>query len=304
MSFDLKSLELFVRVATLGAIGRAGAEFDLSPTNASQRIKALETELGMKLLNRTTRSISLTPDGELLLEHAKRVLENVDDLRSVLSQNSGKISGKLRVTASASFGRTHIVPFLPEFLRAHPEVHLDLNLTDSYVDIVQDGYDLAFRMGELAPSSLLAQRIDDNPQWLVATPHYLATHGIPRTPEDLLHHSCLLLGSMRSWHLSDDQDVVHDVAVRGPVAVNLGDAIANLVRADMGIARASLWHAGEDLRAGRLVRVLPDYTLLPRSNIWAVRPPGRMMPARVKTFLVFMQKRIVETNQQRYGGLL
>ncbi|PIB24889.1 LysR family transcriptional regulator [Amylibacter kogurei] len=304
MSLDLKSLELFLRVATIGAIGRAGAEFDLSPTNATQRIKALEDELGVKLFNRTTRSISLTPDGELLCDRAKHILGEIDETRAALSQNTGTLSGKLRVTASASFARQHILPFLPEFMLAHPNLQLDLNLSDSYVDIVQDGYDLAFRMGELEPSSLMAQRIDDNPQWLVATPAYLAAHGTPQTPDDLMHHSCLLLGSMRSWHLRDKNGVVHEMQVRGQVTVNLGDAVAKLVRADMGIGRASLWHAALDLKSGGLVRVLPDYTLMPEGKIWAVRPPGRMMPTRVKTFLNFMQQRIVETNMNLYGDLL
>jgi DNA-binding transcriptional LysR family regulator len=158
-SFDLKTLELFVRFATLGAIGRAGAEFDLSATNASQRIKALEQELGVTLLNRTTRSVSLTPDGEVLLENAKRILGDLEDVRTVLTQSKETVSGTLRITASASFGRTHIVPFVLEFLALYPNVTLDLNLSDMVVDIVEQGYDMAFRIGPLAPSSLLAQKI-------------------------------------------------------------------------------------------------------------------------------------------------
>lgn len=304
MSFDLKTLELFVRVAALGAIGRAGAEFDLSPTNASQRIKALEAELGVKLLNRTTRAVSLTPDGEVLLENAKRILDDLEDMRTVLTQSKDAVSGTLRVTASASFARAHIVPFIPEFLAAYPQISLDLNLSDIVVDIVEQGYDIAFRIGPLAPSSLLAQKIDANTEWLVASPEYLEKAGSPQTPQDLSHHACLTMGKMQKWHLQGADGTVHDVPVNGPVTVNLGDAIGDWVVAGVGIGRAALWHAGPDLAAGRLVRVLPDYDVAPQSSIWAVRPPGRMMPARVRAFMSFMQDKIIATNRARYGDLL
>ena len=304
MSFDLKTLELFVRVAALGAIGRAGAEFDLSPTNASQRVKALEAELGVKLLNRTTRAVSLTPDGEVLLENAKRILDDLEDMRTVLTHSKDAVSGTLRVTASASFARAHIVPFIPEFLTQYPQVSLDLNLSDIVIDIVEQGYDVAFRIGPLAPSSLLAQKIDANAEWLVASPEYLEKAGYPQTPQDLSHHACLTMGKLQQWHLKGADGTVHDVPVNGPVTVNFGDAIGDWVVAGVGIGRAALWHAGPDLMAGRLVRVLPDFEVAPQSNIWAVRPPGRMMPARVRAFMSFMQDKIIATNQARYGNLL
>ncbi len=304
VSFDLKTLELFVRVAALGAIGRAGAEFNLSATNASQRIKALELELDVKLLNRTTRSVSLTPDGEILLEYAKRVLDNVEDARLLLSHKAKTVSGLLRVTASASFGRWHIVPFIPEFLAQYPAVTLDLNLTDSIVDIVDQGYDLAFRVGELAPSSLLAHKIDDNPQWLVAAPSYLERAGTPRTPEDLTKHACLTLGKVKTWQLIAEDGTRCDIPISGPITTNLGEAFGEWALAGVGIGKAALWHSGPHLQEGRLVRVLPDYRGWPDTKIWAVRPPGRLMSARLKAFLDFMQKRILETNRTRYGALL
>lgn len=306
MAFDLKNLQLFVRVAALGAIGRAGAEFNLSSTNASQRIQALEADLNVKLLNRTTRAVSLTPDGELFLEHAKRILEDVEDARTALSQSADTVSGTLRVTASASFGRSHIVPFVPEFLRLYPHVTLDLNLSDAIVDIVEQGYDLAYRIGELEPSTLLAQKVDENPLILVASPDYLARAGAPETPQDLVQHDCMILGkasTWNSWQLKDTDGALHDIPVSGPVTVNLGDAIVDWVVAGLGIGLASLWHAGPDLQAGRLVPILPDYRVWPERKIWAVRPPGRLMPARVKAFMEFMQTRIVDTNQERYGNL-
>lgn len=302
MSFDLKSLELFVRVAALGAIGRAGNEFHLSPTNASQRIQALEAELDVKLLNRTTRAVSLTPDGEVFLEHAKRILEGVQDARNVLSHTAHSVSGKLRVTTSATFARSFIIPFVPDFLQLYPDVQLDLNLTDSIVDIVDQGYDLAFRIGELAPSSLLAQKIVPDFRQLVASPAYLERAGVPKKPKDLADHACLVLGDINPWKLIDQDDVVHEVRVDGPVTVTLGDAVGEWVRAGVGIGYASLWAAGPDIRAGHLVKVLPDYKSWPESNIWAVRPPGKLMHARVKAFLDFMRDRIIETYKERVEG--
>lgn len=304
MNFDLRNLHLFVRVAELGAIGKAGAEFALSSTNASQRMQALEADLDVKLLNRTTRSVSLTPDGEVFLDHARRILDDVEEARTVLSYNAKSVSGRLRVTASASFGRSHIVPFVPEFLRQHPKVTLDLNLTDAVVDIVHQGYDLAFRIGDLAPSSLLAQKIDDNPSILVASPDYLARHGRPKAPDDLKDHACIPLGDLRTWRLMAVDGVVHDVGISGPVSVNLGNAVSDWVLAGVGIGHASLWHCGADLKSGAVLRVLPDFQIFQESKIWAVRPPGRLMHARVKAFLDFMRVKIVEKNKADYGDLL
>nr|CRH06406.1 Transcriptional regulator, LysR family protein [Candidatus Magnetococcus massalia] len=297
-------MALFVRVAALGAIGRAGAEFNLSPTNASLRIKALEDDLGVKLLNRTTRMVSLTPDGEILLEHAQSILEDVDVARRVLSHSAKSVSGLLRVTASSTFGRSHIVPFVPEFLRLYPDVTLDLNLTDSVVDIVEQGYDLAYRIGALKPSSLLAQKVDDDPRMLVASPAYLARMGSPETPQSLLEHDCLPLGELIDWQLIAKDGAQQSVRVSGPVGVNLGDAVAEWVLAGLGIGQASLWLVGPDLRAGRLVQVLPAYRVWPETKVWAVRPPGRLMHARVKAFQDFMQARIMQTNRARCEGVI
>ncbi len=304
MGFDLKNLDLFVRVATLGAIGRAGAEFGLSPTNTTQRLQSLEADLGAKLLNRTTRAVSLTPDGEIFLDYAKRILNDAEDARSALSQTGRNVSGKVRVTASASFARSHIVPFVPCFLAQYPEVSLDLDFSDTPADIVADGYDLAFRIGDLAASSLMAQKIGENPVRLVASPEYLDRVGRPKVPEDLLTHTCLPLRDNRNWQFLGPDGQTSTVRVSGPVRVNFGTALGAWTVAGVGIAVASLWHAGPDIRAGRLETVLDDYRIVPETSIWALRPPGRVMPVRVKAFLDFMRVRITEANKDAYGGLI
>lgn len=304
MSFDLRNLKLFTRAAALGAIGRAGEELGLSATNASARIQALEDATQTKLFHRTTRAISLTPDGELFLVHAKRILYEVDEARSVLSKSKGAVSGKLRVTAPVTFAKTHITPFLPEFMARHPKLSINLHLTDQIIDIVEQGYDLAFRIGDLAPSSLVARKIDDNPIRLVAAPQYLERMGIPKKPDDLAQHVCFPLGSQRKWRLRGEGEDIAVVEARAPMAVNVGDAIADWVLGGHGIGMASLWHAGPDLRAGRLKPVLPSYCVVPEMKIWSVRPPGRIAPKRQRIFLEFMQERIRQTNHECYGDLI
>lgn len=144
MNLDAKNLALFMRVATLGAVGRAGAEFNLSPTNASQRIQALEAELGVKLFHRTTRAVSLTHDGHVFIEHAKRILDDIEETRNVFKGDAEKVQGTLRVAVSASFGRIYVVPFVPELLRLYPKLQLEIDFSDKRVDIVEQGFDVAF----------------------------------------------------------------------------------------------------------------------------------------------------------------
>lgn len=301
MSLEIENLRLFVRAAALGAIGRAGQELGFSTTSASQKIKALEDALNVKLFHRSTRNIALTANGEVFLEHAKRILSTVEDAQEALSGDADPVAGTLRVAASASFARLHITPHVPEFLMQHPDLNLDLHLSDAIFDIVEQGYDLAFRIGDLAPSSLLARKIADNSMSLVATPAYLARHGVPQNVDDLANHVCLGLGRSAHWTLRAPDGTLHTVSTARKVTVNLGDAVATWVLAGMGIGLASLWHAGPDLRAGRLVPVLPDYRIEPETSIWAVRPPGSVMPRRVQTFLTFIEQRLATETAKLTG---
>lgn len=304
MDLDFKNLNLFVRVASIGAIGRAGDELGLSSTNASQRIQALESELGVKLFYRSTRSVTLTHDGEVFLEHAKRILDDIEETRNVFRSDANKIEGKIRLTVSASYGRLYIVPFLPELLRLYPDLRIEIDFTDKLTDIVEQGYDVAFRVGELQSTSLVARRISDNPAFLVAAPAYVEQFGQPTSPQDLANHTCIPFSRMNDWQFTDTKGKLHQVTVSGPVNVNWGDAVADLVEAGVGIGVGSLWHAGPSIKAGRLVRLLPDYQVWPETRIWAVRPPGKITPARVKIFLDYIETCIRTTNKQRYGDLL
>lgn len=191
MSIDLKSLELFVRVAALGAIGKAGTEFGLSATAATQRLQALEATVGTQLFHRTTRAVSLSTDGEIFLAHAKRILGDVEEALADIQPDPRDIKGELRIACSASFGRLHIAPHVTEFLDRHPGVSLQLAMSDSVIDIVEQGIDIAIRIGALAPSTLKARKLAVSPRRLVAAPSYLERYGIPSSLDELKTHNCL-----------------------------------------------------------------------------------------------------------------
>lgn len=292
MNLDIKSVELFIRVAALGAIGKAGLEFGLSPTSASQRIQALEASLGSNLLNRTTRSVSLSADGERFLEHAKRIVANIDDAVTDLQGAAQSIRGELRVTASASFGRRYIAPFIGEFLEQNSDVSIDLELSDGVFDIVQHGFDLALRIGDLVPSTLVARKLIANPRIVVASPEYLDMHDPLLKPNDLARHNCIILGGNNLWGLRGRDNTRSDTKISGNFSTNYGEAITEAALSGVGIALKSKWDILEHLADGTLVEVLQDYTVEPEWSIWAVRPPGRVTPARVRVFTDFVEVKL------------
>ena len=292
MSFDLKTLRLFVRVAATGAIAKAGAEFGYSPTTSSQRLQALEAQLGCKLLNRTTRSVSLSADGEVFLAHAQKILADVDDAFIDLQGADTALRGELRVAASASFGRRYITPFIGEFFRKHPEVSINLALSDTTFDIVQHGFDLAIRIGALAPSTLMARKIADNPRILLASPEYLKIHGTPMCPADLARHNCITLNENRTWGLRDQTGKTTQTRINGNFNTSYGEAVTEAAATGVGIALKSKWDVLHHLKDGTLVPVLIDYAVEPDWKIWAVRPPGRLISARVRIFTEFIEAKL------------
>ena len=297
MSLEPSTLELFVRVAALGAFGKAARALGLSPTAATQRIKGLEAELGVKLFNRTTRAVALTADGEVFLIHAKRILTSFEDARSDLSGGSANVKGELRVTTSASFGRRYVAPYIAEFLAAHPDVSVRLDLGDAVIDIVEQGYDLALRIGTLTSSTLVARKLAVNPRLLVASPDYLASRGTPESPKDLSAHNCIVLGENRIWQLKGPDGATQHVRVSGNFATNYGEATTEAALHGAGIALKSRWDIRQQLDDGSLVPVLHAFAVHPEWSVWAVRPPGQMVPARVRTFIAFMERKFQEIGE-------
>ncbi|MPY24470.1 LysR family transcriptional regulator [Shewanella sp. YLB-07] len=292
MVIDIKSIELFVRIASTRAIAKAGKEFGYSATASSQRIQELEKALGTKLLNRTTRTVSLSTDGELFLIHSKKILESIDEAITDLQAAKSTIKGVIRVAASVSFGRKYITPYIAEFLNSYPEVIINLELNDSIFDIVKNGFDLAFRIGELEPSTLMARKIASNTRMLVASPEYLAKYGTPLCSNDLKKHNCIILESNNVWELENPNGIKVETRVKGNFSTNYGEAITQHAINGGGIALKSKWDLFEHLSSNTLVSILNDHTVKPEWNVWAVRPPGRLVSARVRIFTEFIEKKL------------
>ncbi len=294
MNDRIGDLGLFLRVLDLGSISAAARSLDLSVAVASQRLKRLERELGVRLLHRTTRRLHPTPEGVALAEQGRALVEDLEALTSGLRRSASEVSGTLRVTASASFGRLYISPLLPEFLALHPRLRMSIDLSDQTVDLVSAGFDLAIRIGALGDSTLVARRLASNRRVLCASPDYLRRHGAPRTPEDLADHECILLfgsrGRQDAWRLRDRDGNETMVRVHGRLESNYGEVIRDAAVAGLGIALHSTWHACEDLHAGRLQVVLPAYSF-PDTGIHALMPQRRLVPPRVRAFVDFLAAR-------------
>ena len=282
---------MFLRVLDLGSITAAAHSLDLSVAVASQRLKRLERELGVRLLHRTTRRLHPTPEGVALAERGRVLVEDLESLGAGLREAATEIAGTLRVTLSASFGRQHVSPLLPKFLARHPKLRLSVHLSDQVVDLVSEGFDLAIRIGAMEDSLLVARRIAANRRVLCASPDYLRRRGQPQVPQDLQDHECLLLfgssGRQDVWRLHDADGKEMPVRVQGRFESNLGELLRDASVAGEGIAIHSLWHVADDLRTGRLQVVLPDFPLA-TTAISAVMPQRRQVPPRVRAFVDFL----------------
>jgi len=287
-------IALFLRVLDLGSISAAARSLDLSVAVASQHLQRLERDLGVRLLHRTTRQLYPTPEGLLLAEQGRMLVEDLEALADGLRRSGSGVAGTLRVTMSSTFGRLYVSPLLPEFLALHPGVRVSVDLNDLKVDLVSAGMDLAIRIGALDDSSLVARQIARNRRVLCASPDYLRRHGVPRTPHDLAQHECLLpvgsQGRQDVWRL---QDGGREVAVRvnGRLESNQGELLRDAAVAGLGIALHSTWHVNGDLRAGRLQVVLPEFPLAD-TGIHAVMPQRRLVPPRVRVFVDFLAQKL------------
>ena len=286
-----KQLETFVAVATRGSLSAAAQAEGVAPAVIGRRIDALEERLGVKLLVRTTRRITLTFEGSAFLEDSQRILNDFQNAEASVSLGGVKASGHLRVTAPAGFGRAHVAPLLPSFMDAHPDVTMSLDLTDRLTDIVNEGIDLAIRIGALDDSSLVGLKLADNRRVVVASPGYLARRGTPAEPKDLAAHDCLTFGTYgnqaRGWQFVIDGQLV-SMRVQGAMACNDGAVLRDWAVAGRGLAWRSMWEVGEDLKAGRLVTVL-DAFAAPDNAIHAVFPQRRHLPLRVRMLIDYLK---------------
>lgn len=284
---SFEDLEIFARVVAAGSLSAAGRELGISPAVVSKRLRRLEDKLGARLLQRTTRQIALTDAGQGFYERVVAVLAGIEDAESFVSRRSALARGTLKVSAPTSFGRMHVAPHLGPFMRANPDLAINLVLSDNFVDIVGDGYDLAIRIAELANSSLVARKLAPVDRLLVASPRYLAEHGRPVTFEDLDSHVCIAPHNNDPWRINGPEGpVVYRPS--GPLQTNSSEVVREAVLAGLGIALRSNWDIGPELAAGRLIHVLPDYRASDAVGIHAVYPSRRFLPAKVRLFIDYL----------------
>ncbi|MEQ1686432.1 MAG: LysR family transcriptional regulator [Burkholderiaceae bacterium] len=287
----LKQLESFAAVATKGSLTAAASAEGVAPAVIGRRIDALEQRLGVKLLVRTTRRITLTHEGSAFLEDCQRLLSDIANAEASVSAGGVKASGHLRITAPAGFGRRYVAPLVPRFLALHPEVSLSLNLSDRVVDIVNESYDCSVRVGDLPDSSLVSVRLADNRRRCVATPAYLKRAGTPKHPGELSRHECLTLSSdasqTRGWAFTVDGELVH-LRPRGRLDCSDGQVLHAWCSAGLGLAWRSTWEVEQELNRGELVSVLDDFAA-PPNGIYAVFPHAKHLALRVRLWIDFLK---------------
>ncbi|MFC0403279.1 LysR family transcriptional regulator [Paraburkholderia rhizosphaerae] len=291
-----KQIETFATVAARGSLSAAAQLEGVAPAIIGRRIDALEERLGVKLFVRTTRRITLTFEGSAFLEDCQRILNDMHNAEASVSAGGVKASGHLRVSAPAGFGRRHVAPRVAAFTAAHPDVTVTLDLSDRLVDLVNEGFDCAVRLGELPDSSLVSLRLGENRRVCVAAPRYLTQCGIPQTLADLAHHNCLALGAsanqQRGWVFEQDGKVV-TIKVSGTMECSDGVVLHEWCLAGYGLAWRSWWEVGADIAAGRLATVL-DAFAAPPIGIHAVFAQRRHLPLRVRLFLDFIKQTYTE----------
>lgn len=286
----LTNLSVFVQVVESQGFAAAARALGLSPAMVSKHVQALEERLGARLLNRTTRRLSLTEVGQGYYERARQILADLDEADRAASDLQGTPRGTLKVDAPLSFGIRHVGPAIAAYLGACSEVVIDLTLNDRYIDLLAEGVDVALRIGELADSSLIARRLAPIRRVLCAAPTYLARHGTPQEPADLARHECLdytYASTPGEWRFVDKDGKDQVIRFSSRLRANNGDVLRLAALAGAGVAFQPSFIVGEDLGAGRLVPLLADYMPAPIA-LYAVYPPGRHLSVKVRSFVDFL----------------
>jgi DNA-binding transcriptional LysR family regulator len=287
-------MQVFVRVVEAGSFSEAARALLMTPSTVSKLIGRIEARLGVRLLERSTRRLSLTAEGQIYHERSQALLGELDAVERELSEGSASTGGTVRVNASVAFGVLAVEPELPAFWHAFPNIVVDLSLSDEIVDLYLDRTDVAFRVGRLPDSGMMARHIGVAHRQIVASPAYLERHGTPRAVEDLAHHNCLGFNFRRAapvWPLKESGRIV-DRSVNGSLLANNGETVRRMALAGVGLARLGDYHARADIAAGRLVEVLSDAVEGDEEPINAVYLGGARLPQRVRAFLDFMAPRL------------
>ena len=285
----LVAMEMFVRIVETGSFSAVARELGTTQPTISKQLTALEKQLKTRLLNRSTRSISLTEPGTAYYDRCKRIIDEVQEAEGALGRLQSSLIGALHVNSSIGLGQIFLTPLILKFQRQFPELTVELTLNDRYIDLVEEGVDVAVRLGRLTDSSLVARRLGSTRRLLVATRTYLAAHGTPLTPGDLVHHNCLLyayLSTGNEWTFTGSDGEIR-VRVQGNFKANNGHAIREALLADAGVALTPDWLIHDKLESGAVVALLPEFANAPL-EINAVYPSGRHVSAKVRAFIEFL----------------
>ena len=286
----LRALEVFVEVVRRDGFARAAEALDTSPANVTRYISDLEAHLQTRLLNRSSRKMSLTSSGEALFERAKSILDDVAEAEAIVSSATMQPHGVLRINAPLSFGVLHLAPLWAKFMQQYPDVQLDVALIDRVVDIVEEGYDMAIRISRAGSTSNVARKLASSHNFLCASPDYVKQYGMPATPAELQQHRCVgysYSATADEWQLLDDAGKPLSVKVNCIMHTNNGDTARAAALGGLGVIWQPSFLIGADLREGRLVRVLPDYHL-PDIDVLAVYPSRRHLSAKVRVMIDFL----------------
>jgi len=287
-------LGFFSTLASAGSLSAAARELGITTPAVSKHLALMEQRVGVSLVNRTTRRMSLTPEGELYLEHARRILGDINDMEELLGASKATPKGLLRVNATLGFGRSHVAPLISRFVRKHPQVEVQLQLSVNPPPLTDDSFDVCIRFGAPPDARVIARHIAPNRRLLCAAPAYLAKHGIPKVPSDLAKHNCIGIRQGEEaygvWRLSSGRGRKTDteaIKTRGNLTTNDGEIAVNWALDGHGILMRAEWDIERYLKNGRLVQVLPHY-FTPDADIHAVYPQRHQLAARVRAFVDFM----------------
>ncbi|KPY89100.1 LysR family transcriptional regulator [Pseudomonas syringae group genomosp. 7] len=281
---QISDIEVFAAIASCRSLSEAARRLGLSPMAVSRRLAALENDLGVRLAHRTTRSVSLTPEGEVFLPHAKTMLHASETARATLKADTSSASGILRITAPSVFGQTIIMPLLPVLMRENPALSIDLTLSDSIVDIAGLGIDVAIRIATLRDSALVARSLAPNPRVVCASPDYLARHGKPSVLDELSQHPCIALHATPYWSFTRDGEPVA-IRAQGPFSANSVEAVRTACKQGLGLAMLTYWDVQQEISQGSLRQVDFDDVIPEQLSVTAVLPTRQRVPPRVRLFI-------------------
>ena len=295
-----KQISTFVDIATKGSLSAAARAEGIAPAMIGRRLDALEERLGVKLLQRSTRKIALTNEGVAFLEDCQRILADLEDAETAVSERSARASGHLLVSAPAGFGRQHVAPLVPSFLAEHRDVSITLSLNDRVVDLIGEGIDVAIRIAALSDSNLIGVKLADNKRVVVASPAYLKKHGTPASLDDLAKHNCLAMGSdgsQRGWTFRQNGKNV-TIKVGGNMECNDGAVLHEWALSGKGLAWRSMWEVGTAIETGELVTVLDEFAA-PGNDIYAVFAQRRHLPLRIRAFVDYLRHAYAQSDYWR-----